>query len=86
MFTRAAEPENLLANSFKLREIEKLLAVISEISFDAEATLQAIGPDQFAGAAIANHQMVADEIVAVAIEADRRGACQTLASSQLTTG
>src|SRR5580704_3909538 len=79
MYTRAAEFENLLANSFKRREIKKLLAVIAEISFGAEATLHAIGPHQFAGEGIANQQMVADEIVAVAIEADARGACQPLA-------
>src|SRR5580700_4114508 len=79
MDTRAAELENLLANSFKRREIEKLLAVIPEIAFGAEATLHAIGPDQFAGEGIANHQMVAAEIVAVAIEADASGACQSLA-------
>src|SRR5580693_5351223 len=79
MYASAAELENLLANYFKRCEIEKLLAIISEISFGAEATLHAIGPDQFAGEGIANHQMVADEIVAVAIEADRAGACQPLA-------
>jgi hypothetical protein len=79
MYTSAAELENLFANSFKRRKIEKLLAVISEIPFGAEATLQAIGPDQFAGAGMADHRMVADEIVAVAIKAQACGAGQPLA-------
>src|SRR5580704_3033410 len=79
MHTSAAELENLLANSFKRREIEKLLAVISEIPFGAEATLHAIGPDQLARTGFANHQMVADEIVAVAIEAHACGGSQPFA-------
>src|SRR5260370_5895169 len=70
MHARSSELKHFRANPFKGSEIEKLLAVISEISFCAETALHPVSPDQLARAGIADHQMVADEITAVAIETD----------------
>ncbi len=50
-------------------EVEELLAVIAEIALGAIAGLHTVGADQGAGGGIVDHQVVADEVEAVLIEA-----------------
>ena len=69
MNTGAAKLENLAADFLERRKVKKAFAVIAEIAFGAIATLHAIGADKFSGAGVVDHQMVADEIETVAIEA-----------------
>jgi hypothetical protein len=79
MDASAAQLEHLRANPFVWREIKKLLAVIPEIPLGAETALHAVCANQLTSANIPDHQLVADEIVAIAIEAEAGGAVQTLA-------
>ena len=61
--------ENFRTDAFERPEVEKPFTVIPEVSFGAIAALHAIGSDEHARACVGDHQMVADEIELVAIEA-----------------
>ena len=77
-----AEFENFRADAFKRPKVEEFFAVIAEVAFGAVAGLHAVSADKEARACVSDHQMVADEIELVAIEAGSRGDVQ--AFSQLT--
>lgn len=75
---RSSEFEHFLANPLERSEIKKLLAVISEIPLGAESALHAVRSHQFPGVGIADHQMIANEIISVAIKPNPRGAREPL--------
>src|SRR5580698_9197932 len=79
MHARPPELQNFFANPLIRRELEELLAVISKISLCAETALHAISSHQFSKTGIADHQMVADEIITIAVEADASRTVQPLA-------
>src|SRR5215472_3805686 len=79
MDTGPAQFEKLAANAFKRAEIEELCAIIAKVAFRTVAGLHPICTREGAGGSVKYHQMVADEIIRVAIKARMRGASQTLA-------
>jgi hypothetical protein len=75
----SAEFEDFSAQIIERAEIEEFLAVIAEVALGAIAALHAVGAGEPAGGGIVDHEVVADKIEAVAVEAGPRGAVQSLA-------
>ena len=69
MDARAAQLEDLSANVLERREVEKLRTVIAEVALGAIAGLHAVGAYQHAGGGVAHHEVVADDVEAIAVEA-----------------
>lgn len=74
----AAELEHLLADGIIYGEIEKLIAVVAEIALGGLSGLQTIGPYEFARLEVADHQMVAEGVKGVDIEAGAIGSGKAL--------
>lgn len=79
MHTSAAEFEDFIPNLLEGRKIEESFPVIAQISFGAVAGLHSVGSDQLARARIVNHQVIADEVELVAVEAGSRGGVKPFA-------
>jgi hypothetical protein len=74
-----AKLEDFGAQIFERAEVEKFLAVIAKVALGAIAALHAVGAGELAGGGIMDHEVVADEVEAVAVETSARGTVQSLA-------
>jgi hypothetical protein len=79
MYARAAQLQYLAAYGLERTEVEELLAVIAEIAFGAVPGLHPVRADQPARRNVANHQVIADPVKPVAVQATTVGVRQTLA-------
>ena len=61
--------QDFAAHRFERAEIEELLAVVAQVALGAIPALHAVGPGQFPRGSVIHHQVVADKIEAVAVEA-----------------
>lgn len=75
----AAEFQDFAANVFERCEVEELLAVIAEIAFGAIAGLHAVGAYERASDGIVDHEVIADQVEAVAVEAGGVGVQEAFA-------
>jgi hypothetical protein len=71
--------QDFAAQALEGAEIKEFLAVIAEIALGAIAALHAVGAGQLAGGRVMHHQVVADKIEAVAVEASARGTVESFA-------
>ncbi len=71
-----AQFENFAANAFERAEIKELLAEVAEVSLGAIPALHPIRSSQCARGSVVHHQVVADKIKAITIEACPRGTLQ----------
>ena len=74
----AAEFQDFSADILERREVEELLAVIAEIAFGAIAGLHAVGAYERASGGIVDHEVIADQVEAIAVEARGVGVHQAL--------
>src|SRR6202008_3693499 len=74
----APKLEHLLAHGIIYGEIKKLIAVIAEMALGGLSGLQTIGPHEFARLKVADHQVVAEGVKRVDIEARAIGSGQAL--------
>lgn len=74
----AAELEHLLAHGIIYGEVEKLIAVVAEIALGGLSGLQPIGPYEFARLEVADHQVVAEGVKRIDIEAGAIGSGKAL--------
>ena len=73
VYAGAAEFEDFSAQRFEWGEIEELLAVVAEVALGAIAGLHAVGADELVGGGVVDHEVVADQIEGVAVEAGAVG-------------
>jgi len=79
----AAQLENFSANGFVNGKIKELIAVVAEIEAGDLAGLEAVGADEFAGFEVADHEMVAERVEGVDIEAGTVGSRETFAQFEV---
>src|SRR5260370_37882391 len=63
---------------FPYTTLFRSFAIIAKVSLGAVAALHAVGAGEFARGRVVHHQVVADKVEAVAVEAGARGAVQPL--------
>ena len=73
-----AQFEDLASKSVEGGQVEELLAVVAEVALGAVAALHAVGSGQLISDGIVHHQVVADEIEAVAVQSCLGGGVQSL--------
>ena len=79
----AAEFEHLLADGVVRREIEKLIAVVAEIGGGGFTGLQAISADKFGGFEVADHEVVAEGIEGIDVQAGTFGGGEAFAEFEI---
>ena len=79
----AAELEEFFANGIVGCEIEKLVAVVAEILGGGFAGLQAIGADELGGFEIADHEVVAEGIEGIDVQAGALGGGEAFAKFEI---
>ena len=79
----AAEFEHFVADGIVGSEIEKLIAVIAEIGGGSVAGLQAIGADELGGFQVADHEVVAEGIEGIDVQAGALGGGEAFAEFKI---
>jgi hypothetical protein len=79
----AAEFQHLLADGVVGREIEKLIAVVAEIGGGGVPGLQAIGADKFGSVEVADHEVVAEGIEGIDVQAGTFGGGEPFAKFKI---